>query len=130
MKAENFTKIDFDVWFELSELANQLHTRVYAQCISVYTVIDPIHLEGKFNIMMDHQAERRREASVVTLHSNILFKTEKATLRVNDTIITIQTAKYITNAMTAPPMCKYILEKRDGLENHMPKWIRLLFEHT
>ena len=119
MAAEKFTKTDFDVWFELSELAKQLHTGVCARWVrghqdkhikGVFAGIGPIHLEGRFNIIMDRRAERRREAIVITPH-NIPFKTEKTTLRANDSIVTTHTANYITNAMTVPPMRKYIMEK-------------------
>ncbi len=45
-------------------------------------------------------------------HHTIPFNTEKATLVVNDSIVTTHTAEYVTHAKTAPPMIQYIKEKK------------------
>ncbi len=68
------------------------------------------HLEGKFNILMDRRAERRRLASSATLHT-IPFETERATLVMNGSIVTTKIDDYITEAKTGPPMEAYIQEK-------------------
>ena len=121
MAAEKFTKTDFDVWNEASELAKKLKATVCAKWVKghqdkhiegVYSGIGPISLGGKFNILMDRRAEKRRLKSSIT-HHTIAFLTERATLRVNNSIVTTHISDYITYAKTAPPMIKYLKEKND-----------------
>ena len=69
-------------------------------------------LGGKFNILMDRRAERRRLMSSITPHT-IAFLTERATLRVNNSIVTTHVSDFITYTKTAPPMIKYLKEKND-----------------
>ena len=132
---KKITKTDFDVWFELSELTKSMSTAVCARWVrghqdkwikGVYAGIGPIHLEGKFNILMDRRAERRRVASDVTRHT-IPFKTERATLWVDKAIVTTRTADYITDAITGPPMVAYIKEKTGWEQSTFDKvdWVAM-----
>ena len=124
MAAEKFTKTDFDVWNEASELTKELGTSVCAKWVKghqdkhiegVYSGIGPISLEAKFNILTDRLAEKRRESSTITFH-NIPFQTEKATLIFNSAIVTTHIATHVTMAKSAPAMMKYIKEKTDWTE--------------
>ena len=135
MAAEKFTKTDFDVWLEIAELAKTLRTAVCARWVrghqdkrikGVFAGIGPIHIEGKFNILMDRRAEQRREASTVTRHT-IPFKTERATLMVNASIVTTKISDYITEAKTGPPMAAYIREKTGWAQSTYDKvdWIAM-----
>ena len=81
MAAEKFTKTDIDVWYEASELAKKLKSTVCVKWVKghqdkhiegVYAGIGPISLGGKFNILMDRRAERRRLMSSIT-HRTIAF---------------------------------------------------------
>lgn len=60
MSAKKFTKTDFDVWIETSELTKELWSLVLAKWVKqdkhikgVYAGVGPIHINGKFHKLMD-----------------------------------------------------------------------------
>jgi hypothetical protein len=125
MAADKYASTDFDVWQETHHLAQRLKTTVCAKWVKghqdqflqdVQGGIGPMPLEAHYNIMVDGLAEAQRKNSMITLPV-LPMTTDRASLIIDNTLITTKFDTHIRMALTEGPLKAYIKKKTGWTED-------------
>jgi hypothetical protein len=121
MAADKHSKTDFDVWYESHIITSTLNSTVCAKWVKGHQDkylqekqggVGPMPKEAHFNILVDRQAEQRRELSSITFPT-IPMPTDAASLVIKGYFVTTKIDEHIRLMMTANPLIEYIQQKNN-----------------